>query len=315
MTTSSIEQMFGEVKTDTFMGLPACDDLDNLTAKIAILGAPSITPYRSVGAYCTKAPRAIRDAIVPYAANIHHVDFDLGGPLFPDGIVSAVDCGDLPFDDHDFAKNRDALRAAVGKMLDVGAVPVIIGGDDSVPIPMFEAFAGRGEYTILQIDAHIDWRDEVDGERFGLSSNMRRASEMAHIKNIIQVGQRAIGSARTQDRNDAVNWGAKLYSARDVDRLGIEPALELIPAGAEVIVALDIDGLDPSVVPGVIGRAPGGLSYWQTINLIHGVASKAHIAAFNLVEFMPERDVDQLGALVAARIITNVIGLAARNKL
>ena len=56
-------------------------------------------------------------------------------------------------------------------------------------------FAGR-QVVILQIDAHIDWRDEVGGEHWGLSSNMRRASEMAHVTGIVQVGQRGIGSAR-----------------------------------------------------------------------------------------------------------------------
>ena len=77
-------------------------------------------------------------------------------------------------------------------------------------------------------------------------------------------------------------------------------------------MALDVDGLDPGVVPGVIGRAPGGLSYWQMVDLIHGVAARGRIAAFSLVEFMPERDVDGLGALAAARILANVVGALAR---
>ena len=239
------------------------------------------------------------------------MDFDLGRPLFADGNITAVDCGDLPYDDEDFAGNRAALRSGVSAMLDQGAVPVLIGGDDSIPIPMFAASEGRGDYTILQIDAHIDWRDEVDGERFGLSSNMRRASEMAHVSRIIQVGQRAIGSARPRDYQDACDWGVEFYSARDVHGRGIDPVLDLVPEGANVIIALDIDGLVPAIVPGVVGRAPGGLTYWQTVSLIHGVAEKARIGAFNLVEFMPERDVDQLGALVAARIGANAIGLIA----
>ena len=309
---SNIKQMFGSGDEDTFLGLPRCADLTGLDAKAAIIGAPSVTPYRRVGAYCTNAPRAIREAIAGYAANLHHIDFDLGRPIFENGDVSAVDYGDLPYHDEDFALNRARLRERVGEVLDRGAVPVVIGGDDSVPIPMFEAFAGRGEFTIVQIDAHIDWRDEVDGERYGLSSNMRRASEMAHITRIIQVGQRAIGSARPSDYQDALDWGVEFYSARRLDQHGIAPALDRVPAGAKVIIALDIDGLDPMVVPGVIGRAPGGLSYWQTIELIHGVADKAELVAFNLVEFMPERDVDELGALVAARIIANVLGAVAK---
>ena len=310
----SMREMFGTADVDTFLGLPSCDDLETLASgtRAVVLGVPSVTPYRRVGAYCTNAPRAIRDAIAGYAANIGHIDFDLGGSIFPDGNINAVDCGDLPYDDDDFAANRAQLRKCVNQILDRNAVPVLIGGDDSVPIPMFEAFQGRGEFTILQIDAHIDWRDEVDGERYGLSSNMRRASEMPHITGIVQVGQRGIGSARPGDVEDALSWGVKFYSARELDKHGIQPALDRVPAGSKVIIALDIDGLDPMVVPGVIGRAPGGLSYWQTVELIHGVAQKAEIVAFNLVEFMPERDVDELGASVAARIIVNVLGAVAR---
>ena len=305
-----IDQMFGEVSCDTFLGLSSIDDLTRIDAPVAILGAPNITPYRSVGAYCTGAPAAIRRAIAPYAANLHHMDFDLGHPLLPDP-RSAVDCGDLPYDDDDFEKNRTDLRRAVGTILEQGAKPIVIGGDDSVPIPLFEAFADHGEYTILQIDAHIDWRDEVDGERFGLSSNMRRASEMSHIRRIVQVGQRAIGSARVSDYEDACRWGVHFVSARAIAAEGVARVMELIEPDSKVIVALDIDGLDPSIVPGVIGRAPGGLSYWQMVELLQGVNQRAELAAFSLVEFMPERDVDELGALVAARIIANAMSLMA----
>ena len=186
-------------------------------------------------------------------------------------------------------------------------MPVLIGGDDSVPIPMFEAFAGRGRYAVLQVDAHIDWGDEVDGERYGLSSNMRRASEMDHIGAIVQVGQRAIGSARPADYADAQAWGVRFHSAREVARIGVGPALDSLPDDMDVIIAVDIDGLDPSVVPGVIGRAPGGLGYWDAVELIHGAAARRRIAAFSLVEFMPARDVDGLGALVAARLVANAL--------
>ena len=181
---------------------------------------------------------------------------------FP-GESGAVDCGDLPFDEEDSHGNRGRIRGAISKILERNAVPVVLGGDDSVPIPMFEAYAGRGDFTILQIDAHIDWRDEVQGERFGLSSTMRRASEMRHVARIVQVGQRGIGSARSAEYDDALAWGVHFISAREVHANGVAGALRHVPSSARVIVSLDVDGMDPSVMPGVIGRAPGGLSYWD----------------------------------------------------
>lgn len=246
-----------------------------------------------------------------YQANISHMDFDLGGPIFPNG-VNAIDLGDLEFSESDSAGNRERIRATTAGIIERGAVPIVIGGDDSIPIPMIAAFAGTGEYTVVQIDAHIDYRDEVGGEKLGLSSTMRRAFEMPHITELIQVGQRGIGSARPQDFADAKAHGVKFVSAREVAATGIQQVLDLVPAGAKVIIDLDCDALDPSIVPGVIGRAPGGLTYWNVVELLHGIAGKGKIAGFNLVEFMPASDVDEIGALNNARIICNVLGLVAR---
>ena len=303
--------MFGATSTEAFLGLPSAEDLAALEARIAILGVPCATPYRSVGAYCAGAPRAIRDAIAGYAANLHHVDFDVGGPIFPN-TITAVDGGDLACTEADPAANRAAIRQAVATVIARGATPIVIGGDDSVPIPVFEAFHDRGPLTVVQIDAHIDWREEVAGERFGLSSTMRRASEMAHVERIVQVGQRGIGSARPGDLADAKAWGVIFVPAEAVHEHGIAPVLDAVPAGSQILVTLDCDGLDPAIMPGVIAPAPGGLTYWQTIRLLRGIAAKARIAAFDLVEFVPERDVAGLGALTAARIIVNILGLVAR---
>jgi agmatinase len=306
--------MFGRQGGDTFLGLPACPDIDKLSADIAILGAGCATPYASVGAYCAEAPAAIRAAMANYSATLSHYDFDLGGPLLGEGKASVADCGDLPFDEADPAANRERIRKAVAIMLGRGATPIVIGGDDSIPIPLLQAFSGRGKFTLLQIDAHIDFRDEVGGERWGLSSTMRRASELPQIERIIQVGQRAVGSARPADREVALKAGVKFVSAREIHADGIGQVLDLIPAGADVIVTLDCDALDPSVMPAVIGPAPGGLAYWHVIDLIEGVAKRGRIASFDIVEFMPSRDTLGLGALTAGRIIAHVIGLVARTK-
>lgn len=309
---SDIGMMYGSRDTDTFLGLPSCTDLKSLEGGVAILGIGCATPYASVGAYCAEAPTAIRTTMARYSAMGSNYDFDLGGPLLGPSPKSVVDCGDLDVDEADAAGNRRNIKAAISLMLEKGAVPLVIGGDDSVPIPMFQAFEGHGRYTILQLDAHIDFRDEVDGERLGLSSTLRRASELAFIERIIAVGQRNVGSARPADFEEALARGVTFVSGREVQAKGIGRALDLIPRGSNVLITLDCDALDPSIMPSVIGRAPGGLSYWQTIELIGGVAERARIAAFDLVEFMPSRDVSGLGALTAGRILVNVLGLLAR---
>ena len=228
--------------------------------------------------------------------------------------TSASDIGDVPWDDDAHEANRAAIRHACESVLAAGAVPVVLGGDDSIPIPVLQAYAGRGPVTVVQIDAHIDWRDEVGGERLGLSSTMRRASELEGVSPIVQVGQRSSGSARSSDRDDAVAAGVLFVSAREVHAHGIGAAVAAIPEGARVLVALDVDGFDPAVVPAVIGPAPGGLTYWQVVDLIHGVAARARIVGFNCVELVPGRDRDGLSALTVGRVVANVIGVVARQR-
>lgn len=286
-----------------------------LKADIVLFGAAGATPYPSVGFYCAGGPQAIRAASVAYGAAFAHHHFDLGGPVLPPGVL-AVDAGDLEQDPSDPPANRGRIKAATETILQAGAVPILIGGDDSVPIPMLAALERLGRpLTILQIDAHIDWRDRVQGEDLGLSSTMRRASEMGHVSRIIQLGQRGLGSARPEDVADALAWGVAFIPMAEVATKGIDRALSLIPEGGDVVICLDVDALDPAIMPAVIGRTAGGLSYWQVMELVEGVAKRARIAAFDMVELMPERDIDGQGALLAAQLLSGVLGIIARQRV
>lgn len=308
-----IESILGATASKTFLGLKVCHDFDMINASSVFIGAKGATPYGNMGPFCQNAPDAIRKAIGYMANNIDRYNFDIGGPIFPKGSKPAGDYGNLPFSETNFSENRSVIRATVAKALKAGAVPIVVGGDDSVPIPMLDALADTGKYyTILQIDAHIDWRHSHMDEKLGLSSNMRRASEMAHIKKIIQIGARGIGSAHLDDVQDAQEWGAEIIPADDVHLYGITQIIEHITPGANIIICFDVDGLDPSIVPGVLARSPGGLTYSQAIGLIKGAASKGTIAAVNFTEFLPESDVDGIGAMTVSRVIAATMGVIAR---
>ena len=305
-----MSELFGGDVSGGFLGIPLEQPTTTRQADIVLIGAPCATPYQSVGPYCADAPHAIRSAL-GWPGAINHFDFDLMGNIVVEGI-RAVDWADLPFHDTEFEANRDSICGAVRCALDLGAVPVVLGGDDSIPIPVLQAYEQYGPITVLQLDAHIDWRDEVAGERFGLSSNMRRASEMGWIKHIIQVGARGIGSARLSDYQDAVDWGVRFFPMESIFKQGINPVLQSIPPKTPIFVTLDIDAIDPAVVPAVIGPAPGGLQYWQVVDLFKGLAARSRIIGFDLVELMPGNDVGGRGALVAARLVAVMLGLISR---
>lgn len=258
------------------------------------------------------AADAVRAASQADAALAGNWDFDLGGPLFADGPVCCIDEGNILTTMHDNAANRARIEAKTREIMAMRAVPIMLGGADSVPIPFLAGFSGHGPVWILQIDAHIDWRDERDGERYGYSNPMRRASEMAHVAGMVQVGLRSVGSARLAEIEAARRYGSRFVTAREVHAEGVQAALRHIPEGSRVVVTLDCDGLDPSVMPGVAARTPGGLTYTQVIDLISGLGKRAEIAGFDLVELYPPADIDGLSALTAARLLINAIGAIVR---
>lgn len=298
--------------TASFLGLP--DRLvDGRTPRAVIFGAGhgSTYPGKDSSGYALAAD-AIRAASQDDAPLVEHWDFDLGGPLFDGKPVCCVDAGDISTTLHDNTGNRARIETKTREVLSLSAVPILLGGDDSVVIPFLAGFADHGPIWILQIDAHIDWRDEVHGERYGYSSPMRRASEMPHVAGMVQVGLRSVGSARLAEIEAAQHYGSRFVTAREVHAQGVEAALRHIPEGARVVVTFDCDSLDPGIMPGVAARTPGGLTYTQAIDLIAGLGKRARIAGFDLVELYPPADMDGLSALTAARLLVNVIGAIAR---
>ena len=222
-----------------------------------------------------------------------------------------VDCGDLPLDPADGAGNRLRIRHAVADLLGAGAIPVVLGGDCSVTVPVLQGHKAHGPVAVLQIDAHVDWREQVEGERWGLSSAMRRASEMGQVGAIVQVGARGLGSARPADLAAAQDWGARIVTAEALRRDGVAAALAGLPEGMPVVVALDVDALDPAVMPAVMAPAAGGLGYADVLALLRGAAARGPITGLVLTELVPDQDIHGQGVRLAAQLLTTALGLLA----
>jgi agmatinase len=285
-------------------------------ARLAVFGAPHGTPYRAINNRVhQKAPDAFRNSIYGDAAWLDHWDYDFGEPFLPPGDFKAVDLGNLKTKSADGKGNRVLIERATRSCLNAGAVPVMFGGDDSTPIPFLSAYSGGSPITVLQIDAHIDWREEREKERFGFSSTMRRASEMQHVWRIVQAGARGIGSAREQEVNAARTWGAHIIPSRHVVKQGIGLVLAHVEPDSDCVICLDLDALDTSVMPAVAHPSPGGLGFDHVTDLIAGVAAKARIAGFAMVEFATAKDLHGTYAYTAARIAAHVISHVARRQV
>jgi agmatinase len=296
------------VSASTFLGL-AAGDPGTASGGIAILGVPFGVPYpRQAGSPgSSEAPEAIRRRSTRLAAFVGHHDFDSDGPMLPNA-ERIVDCGDVAGDPNDGPGNAAAAETAVRGLVQRGVVPVILGGDDLVPIPVLAAFDGAGPVTVLQVDAHLDFRHEVDGVTHGFSSPMRRVSEMAHVERVVQVGLRGVGSARPSDVADARAAGGLLVTAREVHERGVGHVVERLPAGGSVVLAFDLDGLDPSVCPAVNAPVPGGLSWDEAGDLLAATADRCRIVGAAITELVPALDPSGASALVAARLVIRLLG-------
>lgn len=299
-----------------FCKLPSANLAALKDVSVAVFGASEASPYKpEAPSHSANAPAAVRKASAAFAGQLRQFDFDLEATLFGGGgeTFGMVDCGDVPTDPRDAEGNRRRITEATRAIVQAGAAPLLLGGDDSVPIPWFAGFEGGGPYTVLQVDAHTDWADVIQGNPYGYGSPMRRASELPWITGMVQVGARGLGSGDAWQIDDARAWGSQIVTMRDWRRRGVEAALAHIPAGGQVLVSIDLDGLDPAVLPAVNMPTPGGLNYGDMMELLIGVATKARIAGLALVELVPERDDPQgLSAMTAARLAAVAMGLMHR---
>lgn len=291
-------------------------DLENLVADIAVLGMPFGSAYgpNAFGNDQTRAPQAIREVTDRIVRAPDHYDFDIDGPLLQGRTdIRFVDCGDvLP----DLTKPGDHYRRAeiaVRQILKGGGLPIVLGGDHGITTPVLRAFDEVGPLTIVHLDAHLDWRDEVNGVRDGLSSPIRRASELPFVEHIVQIGLRAQGSGRTEEYEAARRYGADLITAYQLHEIGMQAVLDRIADNGNYYLTIDADGMDASVMPAVDGPAPGGVTFVQARKLIHGLVRKGRVVGMDIVEIQPSKDTAaKLTCVTAGRLIVNLIGSAIR---
>ena len=192
-------------------------------------------------------------------------------------------------------------------------LPIILGGDHGITTPVLRAYDEVSPVTIIHIDAHLDWRDEVNGIKDGLSSPIRRASEMEHVKDIFQIGLRAQGSGRREEYDAAKAYGANLITAYELHEVGMKAILDRIPDGGNYYLTIDADGMDPSIMPAVDGPAPGGVTFVQMRQLIHGLVNKGRVVGMDIVEIQPSKDnASNVTCVTAGRSIVNLIGASIK---
>jgi agmatinase len=168
-------------------------------------------------------------------------------------------------------------------LVDTGKFVCMLGGEHSISAPVIKAHAEHyHDLSVLQIDAHADLRDTYDGTPHSHASIMARVVKDLRIPSV-QVGIRSISAEEVRLLETGIP--TKIFWARDI--VGktdwIDKAVDALTDN--VYLTIDIDGLDPSIVPTTGTPEPGGLGWYETLALIRRLAEKKNVVGMDLVEY------------------------------
>jgi agmatinase len=196
------------------------------------------------------------------------------------------------------------VERAVGWILDQGKLPVMLGGEHSITAGAVRAAVKRHPgVSVLQIDAHADMRDTYLDSPDSHACVMRRVRELAPAAS---VGIRSMSEEEAEhlERHPQPIWSVRRFRALAGRHEDILSALT-----GEVYVTFDLDGLDPALVPATGTPEPGGLDWYEAVDLLREVSSRARIIGCDVVELAP--GAGQVASdFLAARLVYRLIGLA-----
>ena len=211
----------------------------------------------------------------------------------------------------------DSITEYVNPWIIGGQFPLILGGEHGILLPVVESLKNHqavndlSDLTIVQIDAHADLRDELNGEKFSHGTVIRRCLDSG-VGKVIQIGVRAYSREEEEliQMDDRIEtWFAKdLLSVTD-GGLGWERLITRIgDISGPVWITFDVDGLDGSLVPSTGTPVPGGLSHWGSVEIIQKIFSSSgcSVLGADVNEIVPSTE-GHLTQFSAALIATKIV--------
>ncbi len=238
------------------------------------------------------APPAIRAALAS----------DHGNVFAESGVEIGVevvlrDVGDLPLTE---SPGDDALiEATVAQAAREGDMPLVLGGDHAISLPIVKALAGiHGALDILHFDAHPDLYDDFGGDPRSHASPFARIMEGGYARRLVQIGIRTL---HRHCREQAERFGVEIVEMRHFRRETV-PRLD-----GPLYVSIDMDGFDPAFAPGVSHHEPGGLTVRDVVGVIADIGRP--LIGADIVEFNPARDVNGVTAVLCAKLVRELTAL------
>lgn len=261
-------------------------------ATIAIVGVP-FDAQSSFLTGAAKAPAAIRQALKSPSANMStESTLDLSIDH------SWIDVGDIEVDDY-----HHDIESGVAEILDTGMRPISLGGDHSITYPIIKAVSKKhNKLNIIQLDAHGDLYDDFEGNKYSHACPFARIMEEGLAAKLVQIGIRTLSPYQKQQVD---RFEVEVIEMKDFSH---DLSLEL---DQPVYLSLDLDVLDPAFAPGLSHHEPGGLSTREVISIIQNLGIP--LVGADIVELNPDRDINGVTSMVAAKLLKEILDQMINN--
>lgn len=184
-----------------------------------------------------------------------------------------------------------------------GAKILTLGGDHSITFPIIKALAKQHDnITILHFDAHPDLYDNQDGNQFGHGCPFARIMEGQFAARLVQVGIRTLNQHQA---DQAKKFGVEVHEMKN---WSLDTPLYL---EGPLYISFDLDALDPAYAPGVSHFEPGGLSVREVLQVLSTIDQP--VVGADIVEYNPKQDINEMTAMVCAKIYKELTALLLRD--
>ena len=286
----------------TMLRLPAQASAEGLHACFVGVPLDIGTSNRSGTRFGPRQIRAESSLIRPYNMATRAAPFDS---------LQVADIGDVAINPYNLQASIGIIEQAYDGILAHGAIPLTLGGDHTIVLPILRAIHRKhGPVGLIHVDAHADVNDHMFGEAIAHGTPFRRAVEEGLIegRRVVQIGLRGTGYT-AEDFDWCTEQGFRLVQAEECWYRSLEPLMaeirEQMGAGP-VYLSFDIDGLDPSFAPGTGTPEPGGLLSHQGLEIIRG-SRGLNLVGCDLVEVSPPYDTSGNTALLGANLLFEML--------
>jgi agmatinase len=281
-----------------YFGLP--DEFSSAeNARVSIVPVP----YEATVSYGTGTAQG-PEAVLEASQQVELFDDELWVEPYKVGIHTAEPVKMAPVLGEN-AEPFKELQAAISPLIESDKFPIIIGGEHSLTLGSVKACLDRyPDLSILQIDAHADCRDSYEGNPYSHASVSYHLYKALPQPLITQVGIRNISSGEVEwmEREKPL---INIFWARQQDKWNFHDIVNTL--SDNVYLTIDIDGLDPSIMPTTGTPEPGGMTWYQLMELIKQLCIKKNVVAADVVEFAPVPNLHAPSFLVA-KLIYKLIG-------